>query len=302
MRSAVQDTCREQRHQDGVRHPHHRYQRQQREDRTYRHKAGSIAPPFAQLLQNIPPRAALLSCEVFHRQQRRNYRQVTEAVNQEAPAFAGDRNHRAGNRWTDQTRRIDHGRVQRDGIGQVLAVFHHLDDKGLPRRHIESVDRPLKHTEQDDVDDGNAMAQRQRRQAEGLNHRQRLRDHQHAMAIPAIDPDTRERPQQQHGDLAGEAHQTEQECRTCEPIDEPCRRNPRHPCADQRGRLAGEEQRVIAMAQRPDGEFPVGPARGALACGWLGHGWHSRCEAMWIAFVLVDLLLPAQLSNWMRAD
>ncbi len=38
-----------------------------------------------------------------------------------------------------------------------------------------------------------------------------------------------------------------------EPIDQPRRREPRHPGADQRGALAEEEQPEIAVAQRPPG-------------------------------------------------
>ena len=57
---------------------------------------------------------------------------------------------------------------------------------------------------------------------------------------------TRDRAQEEHGCLRAEADQAQQRRRAGQPVDQPARRQPRHPRADQRNRLSGEEQPVIA--------------------------------------------------------
>src|SRR5947209_16974124 len=78
------------------------------------------------------------------------------------------------------------------------------------------------------------------------------------MPVEAVHPHSGERPQQQRGDLRGEADNSEQECRISEPIDEPAGGDARHPCADQGDALAAKEQPVVAMAQCAQQEPQVG--------------------------------------------
>ena len=48
-------------------------------------------------------------------------------------------------------------------------------------------------------------------------------------------------------DLAGEADDAKQKCRTGEPVNEPTGGESRHPGADERDALAGEEELEVAM-------------------------------------------------------
>ena len=116
-------------------------------------------------------------------------------------------------------------------------------------------------------------------------HDQRLRrkqhlgpDQQHA-AIHAVDPHARERCKQEGGHLADEADDAQQKRRAGKPIDQPRGRDARHPGADERDRLTGEEEAEIAVAQCSPG---VGKAarRGASAAAvedWLKRRtWSNR--------------------------
>lgn len=85
------------------------------------------------------------------------------------------------------------------------------------------------------------------------------------MAIETIDPDAGEGGDDEDGDLADEADDTEDHggalghCFAAEAVDEPGRGDDREPGADEREDLAGEEETVIAMTKRPTDEpyFPV---------------------------------------------
>ena len=88
-----------------------------------------------------------------HRQQRKDHRDVADAVDQKAPAFADGADDHARDRRADQPRGVDHRRVERDRVRQVLAPLHHLDHERLARRHVEGVDQSLHQRERDDVPD-----------------------------------------------------------------------------------------------------------------------------------------------------
>ena len=70
------------------------------------------------------------------------------------------------------------------------------------------------------------------------------------MAIPAIDPHAGERRQDEGRNLTGEANDAEQPGRARQPVDEPTGRHPRQPRSDQRNALPGEEEPIVAMAER----------------------------------------------------
>src|SRR6185437_10795240 len=73
-------------------------------------------------------------------------------------------------------------------------------------RLVESVNDALKCAEREDFTDGDAIAERQPREHQGLHHGQRLRPHEHLPAVDAVDDDAGDRRQQEGGDLSGEAH------------------------------------------------------------------------------------------------
>jgi hypothetical protein len=100
-----------------------------------------------------------------------------------------------------QSGSIHHGRVQRDGIAQVGAVLHHLHHKGLPRGHVEGVDRTLKKAKRDDVWYRDSPRQSQYSQAERLQHRENLGNDQHPVTIKTVHPYAGERAEQQDWNL-----------------------------------------------------------------------------------------------------
>src|SRR6516162_2627197 len=74
------------------------------------------------------------------------------------------------------------------------------------------------------------------------------------MAVPAIDQNAGQRCQEKRGDLAGKADDAEQsrlQFRRAQSKDKPARSGSRHPGADHGNELAGEEEAIIAMSQRP---------------------------------------------------
>src|SRR5262249_42643111 len=107
----------------------------------------------------------------------------------------------------------------------------------------------------DDVPDRNPAAQCEKREDERLDHRQSLSRLQYAMTIPPIDPYTRERRQQEGGNLPGKAHQTESKWRFGQTENQPTGRNLRHPPADERQALPAEKQTVVAVPESAQRKF-----------------------------------------------
>ena len=156
-----------------------------------------------------------------HHQQRSNDRDVADAIDEKAPAFVGGRDQQSRQRGADESRRIHHGRVDGDGVGEVGAILDHLDHERLAAGHVERVDDALHGAQRQHLGDGDAMREREPRQRERLHHGERLRPHQHFAAVDAIDDDTRKGREQKGGYLAGEADGAEQKRRLGEPVDQP---------------------------------------------------------------------------------
>ena len=114
--------------------------------------------------------------------------------------------------------------------------------------------------------------ERQPRQRRRLEHGEDLGDHQQPVAVPAVDEDAGEGGEQERGDLPGEADQAEQERRAGQPVDQPAGRDPRHPGADQRDGLAGEEEPVVAMVQGAQHEAEPAGLPAGLVDASLSHG------------------------------
>jgi len=83
-----------------------------------------------------------------HQQQRCDDRKVADAVEEKTPALAEGRDHKTGNRWSNEPRAVGHRRVDGYGVAQVVAIYsravgHHLNQERLPSRHVEGVDDSL---------------------------------------------------------------------------------------------------------------------------------------------------------------
>ncbi len=180
--------------------------------------------------------------------------QVTDTVDEKAPAFVGRRDHHAGNRRPEQARDVDHRRVQRDRVAEIGLVLDQRDEECLPARHVERVDDALQHTEPDNRSDGDVAGQRQPGQSERLQHRHDLRGDQQPATVPAIDEDAGERTEHERGKLSGEADDAEQPRRAGQTVDQPAGGGGRDPGSSERDNLTAEEQPVVAVAQRSQHE------------------------------------------------
>ena len=189
----------------------------------------------------------------MHHEQRGDDREVADAVDEEAPAFAVGSDDHAGERRADEPREIDHGRVERDGVAEVALVFDHLDHERLAAGHVECVDETLHHAEREDVGDGDAMRERERGKGERLHRGEHLRPDEDLALVQAIDPDAGEGREQEGGNLAHEADDAEQPCGAGEAVDEPAGGDAGHPGADERDALAAEEEAEVGCAECPPG-------------------------------------------------
>src|ERR1035438_3271703 len=69
---------------------------------------------------------------------------VAEAVDEEAPAFSESGNDEPRDGRADEARAVCHGRVDGDGIAEIVAIVDHKREERLPAGHVESVDEALK--------------------------------------------------------------------------------------------------------------------------------------------------------------
>ncbi len=252
-RAAVQHLGGEHRHQHGVRIAHQADQRKEQKNGADRAKCAHVVPPFAHLLEHAGPVGAAIKRLDAHQQQGCDHGEVADAVDQETPALADRADHQAGDGRPDQPRTVGHRGIDRDGVTEVVAIVDHLDQEGLPPRHVERIDHPLQRGERDDFPQRDDMCQRERRQGERLDGAGGLRPHQQLAAIEALHPHARKRPQRKRNDLSREAYDAQQQRRMGQVIDQPGRRQPRHPGADHRDALTEEEELEVAVPQRSPG-------------------------------------------------
>ena len=222
------------------------------------------------LLQFMPDglvRASGLARGDSHGKQRCNDSEITEAIDQETVTFAERGDYDSGDGGPEKSSHIHHGRIQRNGVAQVSAILNHLNDEGLASRHVEGIDDALSQPQPDYFADGNDSGQSESGQCEGLQHRENLSYHEGLMAVPAIHPHTGEWPQKKTWYPRCEAHDAQKPRRAGYSIDEPTRGDLRHPSADERYRLAGEEQAIVPRAQRPESKLPAFTL-GTRSCCW----------------------------------
>ena len=94
----------------------------------------------------------------------------------------------------------------------------------------------------------NVPGQDQHGENDGLCHGRHLCHDHHAVAAPAITECSRERSDDERGELVGEADEPEDQRRTGELVDEPTDGHVLHPAAHQRNPLPGKEKAQVAVA------------------------------------------------------
>ena len=131
----------------------------------------------------------------------------------------------AADRRSDQAAAVDHRRVERDRVGQIVGESSTISTTNACRAGVsKALITPWSscstmicaHGDQAATASATASSDR-------LHAATRLRQDQHAVAVPAIDDDAGERREQQRRNLPGEADDAEEQLRTGEPIDQPAR-------------------------------------------------------------------------------
>ncbi len=216
-------------------------------------KVADVIPAFAHLIEHAGGFPADGERVNVHQQKGSDDGEVTEAVKEEAPAFAESGDHEAGDGGADETSAVGHRGVDGDGIREVVAVVDHLDEEGLAGGHVEGVDEALERGEGDDLPKINDVSESERGHGERLDGGENLRPDEQLAAIKAFDPYAGERAEKKGEDLAGEADDAEKKRGVREAVNEPASGEARHPCADKRDALAEEVELEVAVTQRAPG-------------------------------------------------
>ncbi len=231
-------------------HAHQAHHSHEEEQRANRREAAGVAEPLTHLVEHAGgSRCPRSRCDP-HRKERGNHGDVAHRIDEKAPPLADGCDEDAGRCGAEQARGVDHGGVERDGVGQVRAILHHLDDHRLARGHVEGVDKPLKDAEGEDVPDIDHPGEGKGRERARLDHCQYLGDQEDAVAIPAVDEHTCERGEDESRDLPREAEDPKEQRGSCQPIDEPRGSDAREPRTDEGDALAAKEEAVVAVTKR----------------------------------------------------
>jgi hypothetical protein len=86
-----------------------------------------------------------------------------------------------------------------------------------------------------------------------LQHFKHLCRQHHAMTVEAVGPDTRHRCQQQHRHVRSKTQNTQQCCRTGQPVNQPADGKLLYPVTDQSDGLTSGKKGEVSMAQGAQG-------------------------------------------------
>ncbi len=78
----------------------------------------------------------------FHQEQRHDDRQEGDGIDREAPGWSERGIGQSANRRADCRSSIEHGCIQGDGIGQVLAVFDQVGGECQPGWSVKGIGNP----------------------------------------------------------------------------------------------------------------------------------------------------------------
>jgi len=142
-------------------------------------------------------------------QQRRYHRDITDRVDEKTNAFAELGDHDAGQGGANDARGVDHRRVQRHGVGEIIG-FDELMNQRLACRHVESVDQSKGDAKHNDVRGLNPTRQSEQRQQQRLGQSSALTPHGNPVARVAVADHATDRSQEKYRNLRGETYDAEQ--------------------------------------------------------------------------------------------
>ncbi len=141
----------------------------------------------------------------LHHRQAGNYRQETNAIGEEAPAFADGGNDDSCKRRAHYARAIEHGRIERNGIHQIGARDH-IDHEGLAGGQINGIDHAGKGGQRDNLPDLYTVRKRDPGQDKRKEHHGGLGEDQDLSAVEAVGQSPADGRQQENRDLRGECY------------------------------------------------------------------------------------------------
>ena len=144
---------------------------------------------------------------------------------------------------------VEHRRVERDGVADVLAPDE-LDRERLADRHVDGVGDPEQEGQHQDHPDLDDAGDDEHGEDRGEDHHRDLGRDQDPALGQGVRGDAGEQAEDHDRDELGGRDDAEPDRIVGQLEDEPRLGDLLHPGPDQRDRLAGEEQPVVAMAGR----------------------------------------------------
>src|SRR5215813_2906942 len=126
-----------------------------------------------------------------HSQKAADDRQIADAVNRETHALTKVCHDRTGQSRADDARAVDQSRIEGNSAGEIILPDDLLQE-GLPRRHLESLQRAGHEGQSKDLPDIDPATDSQHTQGQGLAHEQYLRRETYAVAIETVGNDASE--------------------------------------------------------------------------------------------------------------
>jgi hypothetical protein len=187
---------------------------------------------------------------------RNHPRPEAEAVHDKTPALADGGDQDSRDRGADQAGGVDHGRIQRDGVPQVLGVpLDHVHDEGLADRHVERVNGAQQDAEDNDRPDADRVGEDQDGEGQSLNQGKRLGQEEHLVPVPAVGEDAGERGDHEHRQLPRETDDPEHQGGVGQSVNQPSQGDHLEPGPDEREALPADEQPEVPVLQGAEHEL-----------------------------------------------
>ena len=191
-----------------------------------------------------------------HQHQSGDHGDVADAVDEKAPALAQPGDQDARNRRADHASAVEHGRIQGDGVHQVV-LADHVHEERLAAGDVEGVHHAQQRREDENVPNLHGMSEGEGRQHKRQQHGCDLGSDDDVLAIAAVGDDAAEGSEEEYGNLAGETYPAQQQSRTGEAVDEPGLGHGLHPGAGEGNELSAEKELEVAMAEGASRGLPA---------------------------------------------
>ncbi len=262
----MQDLVGEDRHQHGVGHADQADQADQKQQRPDYFCFVGPAEPLDDVFDGGIFPGAVHAAHV-HQQQADDHRHIADGIYSEARSLAnlGDQDCRYSR--AHNARAVEHGRIERDGVHQVI-LANHVDKEGLAPWDVEGVHHAEQGCQDENVRYMDAVGEGKPGQDCCQNHGCGLSSNDQAVAVDPIHDSTAEGCQQKNGNLAGETDRAQQQRRFRQAVDEPRLGHALHPRTGEGDELPAEEKLEVTVTQGAQGHRPFGLRRAFGFCSF----------------------------------